>query len=348
MTHRSTHQQPAVSPATDVPAALPPVDAQVLAETQRAVVGWYRAHARDLPWRESAATAWSILVCEVMSQQTPVVRVLPRWEAWMARWPRPSDLAAAPASEVLLAWDSLGYPRRALRLQETARAIAELHGDRVPDSEAALRALPGVGDYTAAAVTSFAHGQRTAVLDVNVRRVLARSLAGLEHRPSSVSRRERAWAEALVPAEDHVEWNAGLMELGALVCTSRSPSCEQCPLAQHCVWLAAGRPAHPTAARRTQAWAGTDRQLRGAIMRCLREASAAEQEGVPVRLLTAPLTELTDDEAEALAALPAPVHSAVMAVRNLDAGGERTARLVADLLSDGLAQRTDAALHLPH
>lgn len=345
---------------TEAPEPFPPVGPGQLAHMHAAVIGWYRDSARALPWREPEASPWSILVCEVMSQQTPVVRVLPRWREWMGRWPRPSDLAEAPSADVLIAWGTLGYPRRALRLQETARAIAQRHGDRVPETEEELRALPGVGDYTAAAVTSFAHRQRTTVLDVNVRRVLGRALAGLEHRPSSVSKRERAWAEALVPDREHVEWNAGLMELGALVCTARNPSCEECPLAQMCAWRSAGKPAHPTSVKRTQAWAGTDRQLRGAIMRSLREASAASgaasasdlgdgagTAAVPVRLLESPTSALSAAEAESLDALPAPVRAAVLAVRELDAGGERTSRLIADLVADGLAQRTDGTLHLP-
>lgn len=230
----------AAVPPTPVPpaTALPAVDPDALATVQRRVVDWYAENARPLPWRRPDATPWSILVCEVMSQQTPISRVLPRWEAWMERWPGPADLAAAPASQVLLAWDSLGYPRRALRLQETAAAIVERHDGEVPNDEAALLALPGVGAYTAAAVTSFAHGARTAVLDVNVRRVLGRVFAGVQHRPPSLTAAERRWAAALVPEDDHVAWNAGAMELGALVCTASSPTCDACPLLDTCAWVA--------------------------------------------------------------------------------------------------------------
>lgn len=339
MTHRRTTEVTAAGPG------LPDIAPDRAAAIHRLVIAWFRANARPLPWREPGASPWSILVCEVMSQQTPVVRVLPRWQAWMERWPTPADLAAAPASEVLIAWDSLGYPRRALRLQETAAAIADQHGNVVPEDEATLLALPGVGTYTAAAVASFAHGQRAAVLDVNVRRVLGRAFAGIEHRPASLTVAERRWAARLVPVDEHVAWNAGAMELGALVCTARNPDCAACPLLDHCAWVAAGKPTDPTVARRTQAWAGTDRQLRGAIMRVLRTAHGSAP--VPLRLLTAPTTHLTAAEADSLAALPAPQQTAVSAVRELDAGGDRTARLADDLVRDGLAVRTGNSVRLP-
>lgn len=340
MTHRDAGEL-TPPPAT----ALPPVDPEALATVQHRIIDWYAEHARPLPWRSADATPWSILVCEVMSQQTPISRVLPRWEAWMETWPGPADLAAAPASQVLLAWDSLGYPRRALRLQETAAAIVERHGGEVPDDEEALLALPGVGAYTAAAVTSFAHGGRTAVLDVNVRRVLGRVFAGVQHRSPSLTAAERRWAAALVPDDEHVAWNAGAMELGALVCTATSPVCDACPLTDTCAWVAAGRPVDPTVVRRGQAWAGTDRQLRGAIMRALRAGNPSPP--VPVRLLTAPTAQLTADESRLLEDLDDPVQRAVLAVRDLDAGGDRTARLAEDLVRDGLAVREADRLRLP-
>lgn len=347
MTHRRTTEvtTSAPEPSGAVPDRLPVIAPERAAAIHRLVIDWYRDSARPLPWRDPEASAWSILVCEVMSQQTPVVRVLPRWEAWMERWPTPADLAAAPASEVLIAWDSLGYPRRALRLQETAAAIAERHDNVVPDDEATLLALPGVGAYTAAAVASFAYGRQAVVLDVNVRRVLGRAFAGVEHRPASLTAAERRWAAKLVPEHDHVEWNAGTMELGALVCTARNPDCAACPLLDHCAWVAAGKPSDPTVARRTQAWAGTDRQLRGAIMRVLRTAHGSDP--VPLRFLTAPTAHLTAAEADSLAALPSPLQTVVSAVRELDAGGERTARLADDLVRDGLAVRTGDGLRLP-
>lgn len=335
---------------------------------RRTVVDWFAAHARDLPWRAPGTSAWGILVSEVMSQQTPMVRVAPRWTEWMRRWPTPADLAAASPAEVLLAWDSLGYPRRALRLRDTARAIADDHGNTVPVGEAALRALPGVGDYTAAAVTAFAHREPATVLDVNIRRVLGRVFAGRSHPTPAPTRAERDWAAALVPAEEHVEWNAGLMEFGALVCTSRNPACEACPLQAECRWFAAGRPVDAGRKPTTQAWHGTDRQLRGAIMAVLRAAGpvgsggaapdgavpvspdgsgpdgAVTVTGVPRALLTARTSDL---DAEDLAALPEPVEAAVLRVRELG-DSERVDRLVRALVGEGLAAESGGTLHLPH
>lgn len=239
-----------------------------------AVADFWRSHARDLPWRRPGTTPWGVLVSEAMSQQTPVARVAPAWESWMATWPTPADLAAASGADVLRAWGRLGYPRRALRLKECAAAVVERHGGEVPRGEAELLALPGVGPYTAAAVTAFAHRSRAVVLDTNVRRVLARVVTGVAApRPGAPAAAERTLAADLLPTgdEDSAQWNAGVMELGALVCTARSPRCETCPLAPVCAWREAGYPADEHAARRrTQAWEGTDRQARGRVMAVLR------------------------------------------------------------------------------
>lgn len=240
-----------------------------------AVLDWFGRHARDLPWRAADRSAWGVLVSEVMLQQTPVVRVEPAWRAWMARWPEPADLAAASPADVLRAWDRLGYPRRALRLQECARAVVERHGGVVPEDPDDLLALPGVGPYTAAAVQAFAFGRRSVVLDTNVRRVLARAVQGAALPAPAQTVAEVRLAEGLVPADDATaaRWSAASMELGALVCTARSPRCEACPIAEMCAWRAAGRPVDEHAGRRrTQAWAGTDRQVRGKVMALLRDA----------------------------------------------------------------------------
>ncbi|WP_396022577.1 A/G-specific adenine glycosylase [Cellulomonas palmilytica] len=247
------------------------------------VVAWFDEHARDLPWRAPDRTPWGVLVSEVMLQQTPVVRVEPAWRAWLARWPTPADLAAAPTADVLRAWDRLGYPRRALRLQECARVLVERHGSRVPDDEEALLALPGIGAYTAAAVRAFAFGRRAVVLDTNVRRVLARAVDGEALPAPTQTRAEVERARALVPADDATaaRWAAASMELGALVCTARSPRCETCPLVSSCAWVAAGRPGDVHAhRRRTQAWHGTDRQVRGRVMALLRESPVPVPEPV--------------------------------------------------------------------
>jgi A/G-specific adenine glycosylase len=247
------------------------------------VLAWYARNARDLPWRAPGATPWAVLVSEIMLQQTPVARVLPEYLSWMARWPTPAALAASPAGEAIRQWGRLGYPRRALRLHETATILTARHGGTVPADVDALRALPGIGSYTAAAVASFAFGQRHAVLDTNVRRVLARLVAGqpgagvAASAAPAASAAERRLAESLLPAEPAVaaRWSVAVMELGALVCTAASPRCGGCPVAGDCAWLAAGRPAPPDGApqRRTQKYDGTDRQCRGRLLAVLRAAS---------------------------------------------------------------------------
>jgi A/G-specific adenine glycosylase len=239
-----------------------------------AVLSWYAENARDLPWREPSASPWSILVSELMLQQTPVARVLPVWRAWMDRWPEPADLAAEPSGEAVRAWGRLGYPRRALRLHACAVAITERHGGEVPDDHDTLLALPGVGAYTAAAVASFAFRQRHAVLDTNVRRVLARLKTGVEYPPKSTTRAETKLAESLLPEdpETAATWAVAVMELGALVCTARSPRCADCPVVDRCAWYLDGRPPYDGPPRRGQTYAGTDRQCRGRLLAVLREA----------------------------------------------------------------------------
>jgi A/G-specific adenine glycosylase len=209
-----------------------------------------------------------------MLQQTQVTRVLPAWTAWMGRWPTPAALAADAPGEAVRQWGRLGYPRRALRLHAAATAIVERHGGAVPDDAVVLRALPGVGEYTAAAVLAFAYGQRAAALDTNVRRVLARLVGGIAQPPAALTAAERHRAEALLPADDAAAalWSIAVMELGALVCTARAPACDRCPVADACGWLGAGRPAPSGPARPGQRFAGTDRQVRGLLLAVLRDA----------------------------------------------------------------------------
>ncbi|WP_406394208.1 A/G-specific adenine glycosylase [Streptomyces sp. NBC_00887] len=238
------------------------------------VIGWFEQHARDLPWRRPEAGAWGVMVSEFMLQQTPVNRVLPVYEQWMARWPRPADLAADAPGEAVRAWGRLGYPRRALRLHGAAQAITERHGGDVPSEHNQLLALPGIGEYTAAAVASFAYGQRHAVLDTNVRRVFARVASGIQYPPNATTAAERKLARALLPEEDEraARWAAATMELGALVCTAKNEDCTRCPIAGQCAWRLAGKPAHQGPPRRGQTYAGTDRQVRGRLLAVLREA----------------------------------------------------------------------------
>jgi len=240
------------------------------------LLAWYARNARDLPWRADGTTPWSVLVSEIMLQQTPVARVVPAHERWLARWPTPAALASEPAGEAIRQWGRLGYPRRALRLHQTAIVLTARHGGTVPADLDALLALPGVGKYTAAAVASFAFGQRHAVLDTNVRRVLARLVAGRPRPAIAPSAAERSLAESLLPAEPAVaaRWSVAVMELGALVCTAASPRCTACPLARDCAWLGAGQPPE-AAGRQAQRYDGTDRQCRGRLLAVLRDSGSA-------------------------------------------------------------------------
>ena len=242
----------------------------------RRITDWFRQEARDLPWRDPDCGPWGVMVSEFMLQQTPVVRVLPVWTEWMRRWPTPADLAAEPTAEVIRAWGRLGYPRRALRLQAAAQRIVEQHGGDVPGTEAELLALPGVGAYTAAAIACFAFEIPTVVVDTNIRRVHARLVSGRALPEKSLTRAESTLAQTLLPEDPGTAcvWNAGVMELGALVCTARSPRCGECPVAELCAWRTAGKP-EPHYQPRGQSWAGTDRQLRGAIMAVLRQNGSA-------------------------------------------------------------------------
>jgi A/G-specific adenine glycosylase len=238
-----------------------------------AVSDWFARQGRDLPWRRRGFGAWGILVSEIMLQQTPVVRVIPRLEEWLERWPTPADLAAVPSGEAVRAWHRLGYPRRALNLHAAAVAINERHGGVVPRSIEELLALPGVGDYTARAVAAFAYGDRHPVVDTNVRRVLARAVAGQGEAAPPSTKRDLAAMESILPEglADARLANAAIMELGALVCTARSPRCDDCPVAAECAWRLAGYPPYlgPRAAVQKK-FEGSDRQVRGLIVAELR------------------------------------------------------------------------------
>jgi A/G-specific adenine glycosylase len=216
------------------------------------------------------------MVSEFMLQQTPVNRVLPAYERWLQRWPKPVDLAAEAPGEAVRAWDRLGYPRRALRLHAAAQAIVERHGGEVPDDHADLLALPGVGTYTAAAIASFAYGQRHAVVDTNVRRVLARALTGVAQPSISPTAADQRLAVAALPSDERTaaRWAVASMELGALICTARTPRCADCPIRSQCAWILAGSPPYDGPPRRGQTYEGTDRQARGRLLAVLRAASA--------------------------------------------------------------------------
>ena len=289
-------------------------DTGLTSQVIEAICAWFDANGRDLPWRRPGTSAWGVLVSEVMSQQTPMSRVIGPWHEWMNRWPTPDDLAEEDSGEAVAAWGRLGYPRRALRLHSCAVAIATEHDGVVPNSYDELVALPGIGDYTASAVVSFAFGGRATVLDTNVRRLIARAESGIANCPTSVTRAERIVADALVPDEDvrAAKWAVASMELGALVCTARSPQCEVCPIRDSCRWVIDGRPDNAPA-RRGQPWKGTDRQCRGVIMDVVRNSPR----GVKVQM--------------ALSAWPEP---------------DQASRCLESLLDDGLVHRRGSLISL--
>ncbi len=282
------------------------------AEIVAAVVDWYEQHARDLPWRRPDVTPWGVLVSEIMLQQTPVARVLTPWREWLTRWPTPAALAAEPSAAAVAAWGRLGYPRRALRLWQAARVITADHGGEVPAESALLRTLPGIGEYTDAAVACFAYGRRTLVLDTNVRRVLARIDRGEALPAPHLTRAERDTATAWLPTSprETARWNVAAMELGAVICRATQPACGECPVNSHCAWLAAGRPPYE-GVRRSQAWHGTDRQCRGVLLAALRNHAY--------------------DRSELLALWPDP---------------DQAERSLAGLLGDGLARDDGSRIRL--
>ena len=259
-----------------------------LSPTQRELLDWYDRSRRDLPWRDPEVTPWQILVSEFMLQQTPVPRVEPIWRDWVARWPTASATAAASAADIVRAWGKLGYPRRAKRLHECATVIARDHGDVVPDDVDVLLTLPGVGSYTARAVACFAYQQAVPVVDTNVRRVVARAVHGRADAAAASAVRDHADVSALLPKDSSAHtFSAALMELGATVCTARTPRCGLCPLSV-CQWRSAGFPPSEGPARRPQGYAGTDRQVRGRLMDVLRGSE------VPVTRAQLDVAWLTD------------------------------------------------------
>ena len=237
----------------------------------RPLTTWYDASARVLPWRGPGVSPYGVLVSEVMLQQTPVARVLPAYEAWMGRWPTPEALAAEAPGEAVRMWGRLGYPRRALRLHAACVAVVNRFGGELPTTVSELLTLPGVGEYTARAVAVFALGQRQAVVDTNVRRVVARVVEGVADAP--VRRSDLALVEGLLPDDDAPRVSIALMELGALVCTAREPRCPVCPVSSWCRWLAGGAVPLDAPVRAAQGYAGTDRQVRGRLLAVLRDSS---------------------------------------------------------------------------
>ena len=251
-----------------------------------ALLAWYRSSARDLPWR-STTDPYPILVSEVMLQQTQVSRVLPAYERFLERFPTAEALASAPLSAVIEAWRGLGYNTRARRLRDTAVIIAN---EGWPTTAADLQRLPGVGPYTAAAVAAFAFGEQVAAVDTNGRRVMSRWLG----EPLSGSRLQQAAKAEL--ADDAADWNQAVMDLGAAVCRPRRPACGDCPVAQWC--------ADPTIYEpppRQAPFAGSDREVRGSVLRVLDaarwrdRARVARDTGHPRARVDAAIASLAGD-----------------------------------------------------
>jgi A/G-specific adenine glycosylase len=261
------------------------------------VLTWYQENKRDLPWRDG--DPWGVLVSEIMLQQTPVARVLPIYIQWMKRWPTAASLAQATPAEVITAWGRLGYPRRALRLHECAKVVTGQYHGVVPQTEEELRALPGIGEYTSAALIAFAFNGRSLVLDINIRRLFSRVIDGVEVPKAAPTKSERVAREGLIPKRDAHIWAAATMELGALICTAKKPQCGQCPLASQCKWRSLDYPLSDQP-KRTQTWHGTDRQCRGVIVQALRENPVLQKKeimllwDVPSQVEKALLTLLED------------------------------------------------------
>lgn len=264
---------------------------------EKEITSWFKKNKRDLPWRKT--DAYGVLVSEFMLQQTPVSRVLPVYEAWMKRWPTAASLAKATPAQVITAWGRLGYPRRALRLHECAKEITHNLEGKIPEDEAELRALPGIGEYTAAAIASFAFEKRSLVLDINIRRLFARLFDGVETPTQTATKVEKSRYKELIPKKDPHAWAAATMELGAVICTSQSPKCGICPVAHVCTWRSLDYPKSDVV-RRRQSWHGTDRQCRGTIVQALRENEVLTKSqltqlwDVPSQLEKALLTLLDD------------------------------------------------------
>lgn len=249
-----------------------------LTAEQRKLLAWAAAEHRDLPWR-ATRDPWAVLVSEAMLQQTQVARVLPKYEAFLRRFPTPAACAEAPQAEVVTMWAGLGYNRRALQLHRAAAEVVERHGGNVPSTLDGLRSLPGVGPYTARAILAFAFEADAAVVDTNVARVLARR----------VGRRLTA-AEAQQAADDWLpngaawSWNQGLLDLGAGICTARSPSCDDCPVSTGCGWREGGNrvpdPAVGSAgvSGPQSRFVGSDRQGRGRLVDALRHDEVAQSD----------------------------------------------------------------------
>jgi A/G-specific adenine glycosylase len=249
------------------------------------VLAWYGENGRDLPWRRTR-DPYAILVSEVMLQQTQVARVLPRWQAWLERWPTVEALAAASPGEAIAAWSGLGYNRRAVLLHRCAVAVRDRGG--FPRDPAELRRLPGIGPYTAAAIACFAFGAQIAAPDTNARRVCERAFGTADMEP---------------PPGQAYAWNQALFDLGREICIARRPRCPVCPLATGCP--SCGRVYAPL--RRQSRFEGSFRQRRGALLRAVTESGALDAGAVDVEALESLRRDGLVDVADGSVRLPEPV-----------------------------------------
>ncbi len=239
----------------------------------RRLFSWYRKNKRDLPWRRTH-DPYAILVSEIMLQQTQVDRVIPKYEAFLKEFPTAEALATASTATVIRAWSGLGYNRRALYLQRTARTVVEKYQGHFPKTVEELEELPGIGPYTARAVACFAFLQPTAPVDVNIARVLHRWFYGLEiPKPKASAKEMQQLAEAILPKKRAYDWNHALMDFGALVSPARRPQCPNCPMRERC----AACPQMHTAQwgsikrKKTVSFVDSNRYWRGHIVEFLRE-----------------------------------------------------------------------------
>ena len=268
---RATRADRATSATPATPAA-----ATAAVAVRRALLDWAPGGWRELPWRRTR-DPWAVLVSELMLQQTQADRVVPKWHAFLARWPDPASCARDPLAEVVKAWSGLGYNRRALHLHRCAQVVVDRHGGRLPADLEGLLALPGVGPYTARAVLAFAFGRDVGVVDTNAARVLARAMGG---RRLTAGEAQRI-ADELVPAGSAWRWNQAMLDLGATVCTSQ-PRCGICPLRDLCVWGGAGTdPAVGSSgvSTRQSRFNGSDRQGRGRLLEALRSGAVTDVAG---------------------------------------------------------------------
>jgi A/G-specific adenine glycosylase len=283
----------------------PPLD-------QGRLLEWFAHHQRDLPWRRER-DPWAVLVAEVMLQQTQVARALAPWRQFLARLPTPEACASAPVATVVELWHGLGYNRRAVQLHAAACAVVDRHGGALPDDLESLLALPGIGPYTARAVLAFAHEREVGVVDTNVGRVLAR------YRGETLGTRSvQAIADAAVPGGQGWAWNQAMLDLGATVCTKRSPACTVCPWQASCAWRGQGPdPAVGSAgvSGRQSRFEGSDRQGRGRLVAALRTGSVG--------------------------------HDALAQVCGWPDDPDRAARVARSLVRDGLAQVSSEGFTLP-